>query len=740
MRISSFVMGIMLFSFFAAGLFGQSVNVDPNALELPLAAVDDQFIPYVNPALLGADFNGGLGYAQTIDNADWVKQHWLFINGKGFSYVYENREDVSRHNFAVGTPVSESGLLRNLYMGTRYGWVNSATNEGSWRSGITFRPHNSASLAMVWDNPYKASPSYKAGLALRPLEWFMPQHAYRLELSGDLAYSKVADDDDPGVFNYDINNPVIGISTELLNGLKIGGSYNLDSKNALLNFSLRFGKTNLGSLALKPDGTDPVAVSYVNLGDLNYKPFVGIAPRKWYDMKLKGSIVSYKAPSFEFGPVKLFSSGDRSIESVIKELEKAAKEPGVEGILLVNPSFASSFALQQELVRAFAAFKATGKKVECYYDNMSSGGYIFAASVADNIWLNPMGSVDLRGVSITSPYFGTLLESLGIEVLNFRSHKYKSAGNQFSESSMTEAEREVYDAILETIYQQMLAQIAAGRGNRINGELADVIDNGPYYLAQDALDAGLVDGLIYEDEVAKRLQENYGFKSSSRELKDYLNYNWSTPSSQKIAVIYTSGNIVMGKGTPGKVIAADTTVKLIRKARKNPAYKGIILRVDSGGGSAQASDIILRELELAQIENNKPVVVSMAGVAASGGYYIACKADKIVAEATTLTGSIGVIGIAFNAERMFAAHQQRLEVGELRRLVDDAQEIQSRHAVLRRQTPPPRLVQRGLQGGGGGLGQAEAEGHGLTVAHFYQGRTSGFRLPPHQSFQCIGHS
>lgn len=113
-------------------------------------------------------------------------------------------------------------------------------------------------------------------------------------------------------------------------------------------------------------------------------------------------------------------------------------------------------------------------------------------------------------------------------------------------------------------------------------------------------------------------------------------------------MIYASGNIVMGEDTPGKGIAHKTTVELIREARKNKSYKGIILRVDSGGGSAQASDIILNELALAQSENKKPVVVSMAGAAASGGYYISCKADKIVAEPSTLTGSIGVIGLAFN--------------------------------------------------------------------------------------------
>jgi protease-4 len=307
----------------------------------------------------------------------------------------------------------------------------------------------------------------------------------------------------------------------------------------------------------------------------------------------------------------------------------------------------------QELMRAFADFKATGKHIACYYDNLSNAGYVFAASIADKIWLNPMGILDLKGLALQSPYFGDLLNEMGIEVLNFRSHKYKNAGNIFSESSMTQAEREVYDSILQSYLDEFIAQISKGRAGKIAGSVEAAINQGPYFNAQDALAKGLVDGLAYQDELPELLKEEFGFRRQSKQLANYHDYNWRKAPAKKIAVIYAQGNIVMGKGKPGKTIAAETTVDLIRKARNNPQYKGIILRVDSGGGSAQASDIILRELVKAQTENKKPVVVSMAGAAASGGYYIACKADKIVAEASTLTGSIGVIGLAFNAERMF---------------------------------------------------------------------------------------
>ncbi|MCB5229935.1 MAG: signal peptide peptidase SppA [Candidatus Cloacimonetes bacterium] len=644
---------LILFGVFACTLAAQSAPFNPELLQYPLASVDDQFIPYVNPALLGAQHNSDLGFAQIMDKDGWIKQHILFVNAGGSSYVYENCNNTSFHNLSGGFALGNNGILRNIYLGSRYSWQNSSFGKGWWRSGATVRPHNSASMAFVWDNPQSGPPAYRAGISLRPLQWFLPQHGYRLELSGDMGYRKEIDANDPTLLEYKFGDAVVGVKTQVLDGLMVGATYNLDSENLMLNFGLRFGKTNLSNIITKTKDGDPIFIPHIGLGDYNYKSFLGLNGRKWYEMKLDKSIVSYKAPSYELGPVKIFDGKTRSIEDLVRELERVAEEPGIEGIVLVNPSFGTSFALMEELVRAFDAFKATGKKVECYYDNISNGGYIFASAIADNIMLNPTGILDLRGFSVTSPYLGEMLDSLGVEVINFRSHKYKSAGNMFSESSMTESERETYEALLDTFYDTALAQIAKGRGDRLQDTPETLVENGPYLMAQEAVDAGLVDKLIYQDQLDEHLKENYGFKGRRKDLHNYLSYNWHIPSESKIAVIYASGNIVMGKGTPGKMIAEESTVNLIRKARKDPSYKGIILRVDSGGGSAQASDIILRELELAQIENNKPVVVSMAGAAASGGYYIACKADKIIAEATTITGSIGVIGIMFNAERMF---------------------------------------------------------------------------------------
>ncbi|HHV37330.1 MAG TPA: signal peptide peptidase SppA [Candidatus Cloacimonetes bacterium] len=415
---------------------------------------------------------------------------------------------------------------------------------------------------------------------------------------------------------------------------------------------MAFGKTQTGGLARLSD-EDNHGYLYAHLSSLAYKPLLGMSPKSWYKMPAKATVVSYRAPKYELGPINLFDKNVRTIDSMKKELKRAKNDSTIDGILLVNPSYGTSFALMQELIEAFRDFKESGKHISVYYDNISNGGYIFSASIADKIYLNPTGMLDLRGIAIASPYLRDLLDSVGVEPINLRSHKYKNAGNMFSESEMTEAEREVYESLLDSIYEQVLASIETGRGDRLIKPIAELVDEGPYVIAQEALDAGLVDKLIYQDELKGELKKDFSFSKERKEMANYHNYEWAKPKENLIAVIYASGNIVMGKGKAGQKIAHQTTVDLIRKARKDPKYKGIILRVDSGGGSAQASDIILRELELAKKENNMPIVVSMAGSAASGGYYIAANADKIVADGTTLTGSIGVIGLAFNASELF---------------------------------------------------------------------------------------
>jgi protease-4 len=615
-------------------------------LDWPSASTENLFTPLVNPSLLGTGNSSGFGWAQGVENMKLQKHYWLFANLKNLSYVFESGPDQldeteSHHTLAMGTPLS-----RNMYIGTSLRWQNSEIGQADWRSALTMRPHKSTSLALRLDNVDNHSPAYHAGLSLRPLAFVNPRLEQRLELSADMDYDK-----DDG--SYGVNDLSVGIQTRLLDGLNIGGGYNFDKKTAMLNFSLSLNKTELGTLSQIQSGSKGNLAPYIHLSDNMFRPFLGLKKSQWYDMKLSGTVKTYVEPKFSLGNIRVMDSSTKSIETIIQDVKRAKDDESVKGILFKNPSFSTSYALLQEFSAALEDFKTSGKKISFYYNNISNGSYMFAASVADAIYLNPLGMLDLHGMSVNSPYFAELLDKVGVDVLNFRSHKYKNAGNMFSESEMTEAERESYDTLLESIFSQMVAGVEAGRGEKLAEPFTQLVDEGPYFLATDALDAGLIDKIIYEDELERTLKADFGFKKTRKKVHNYVDYTWHKPRETMIAVIYAQGDIVMGKGEPGKKIAHENTVKLIREARQNPLYKGIILRVDSGGGSAQASDVILRELELAQWENFKPVVVSMAGAAASGGYYISCGANHIVADPATLTGSIGVVGLMFTFPRLY---------------------------------------------------------------------------------------
>jgi len=627
-------------------LWCQAVNdpIDLDRFELPLATTDNLFAPFVNPALLGTGKPGGLGWIHVWNEEKLQKHYWIAANLGEMAYLYEYDNGVNYHRVSNGIEVLPDHIFPNLYAGTSYAWRNNDWKEGSWRSSVVYRPHNSTSLAMRWDNPYQSSPEYRFGVGLRPLA-FVPGIAnWKMELSLDLPYVQNAGE-------YELIKPVVGVKTQLINGLNLGGSYNLESETTMLTFSLSSGRSDIGAVA-HAKKNDNFGIGYIHLTDKQFLPFAGIAPSRWHNMKLNGEVVTYRAPQYQIGPFQIFESGQRSVEDIIAEIERAQNEPGIKGLLFINPGFSASLALRQELITAFKNYKDSGKYIAFYYDNMSNADYVFSAAIADRIYLNPKGTLDLRGLAVNSPYFGEALDALGIEVMNFRSHPYKTAGNMLSEPSMTDAERQIYEQLLSSLYGQMVSLISEGRNIPVT-TVEQLIDNGPYLDPRAALDNGLIDGLIYQDELNDKLKAEFKVTRRSADLGDYLDYEWTRDKNNLIAVIYAQGNIVMGRGIAGQQIAHETTVDIIRRVRNDKRYKGIILRIDSGGGSAQASDIILREIEKARTENKLPVVVSMSSVAGSGGYYIACKADRIVADPATITGSIGVIGITFNAERLF---------------------------------------------------------------------------------------
>ncbi len=338
---------------------------------------------------------------------------------------------------------------------------------------------------------------------------------------------------------------------------------------------------------------------------------------------------------------------------VVRMIRKATEDSAIKGLYIKCNSNNNGFGASEEIRNAIAGFKKTGRFVYAYGDVIPQKAY-YVGSVADKFYCNPKGGVDWRGFAMQLAFLKGTLEKLEIEPQIFYAGKFKSATEPFREEKMTEPNRIQTKEILEDIYQHYLFKI--GESRKIDtATLRSYADNFTLHFAKDALNAKLVDGLKYDDEVRDEIKallklkkdEQINFLSLGKFAKAV---NFKAIGKERIALIYAEGDIVDGKGDEGQ-IGSNTYRTLIRRAREDNTIKAIVLRINSGGGSSLASENMWRELSLAK--KVKPVVVSFGDVAASGGYYLACDADSIFAQPNTITGSIGVFALVPNMQKFF---------------------------------------------------------------------------------------
>lgn len=356
----------------------------------------------------------------------------------------------------------------------------------------------------------------------------------------------------------------------------------------------------------------------------------------------------------------LSSSGRLGLNDILSALEKAKTDDRIKGVLINNENISTSFATLNEVIVALQDFKTSGKFIWAYAEYYSQGAY-FLASVADKIYMMPKGEVDFRGLRSELMFFKGTLDKLGVEpqIIRGSDNEFKSAAETFMYDKMSAENRSQIEAFLGGIWNTYVDLISTSRNISVV-ELNKIADEVRLENAQAAVENGFVDSLIYKDELQAQLRETLGVGVGGKDkipLIGVASYKKSkgdddTSKSElsiknKIAVIYATGEINSGKGDD-ESIGSETLSKAIREAREDEKVKAIVLRVNSPGGSALASEVILREMELAKKE--KPIVVSMGDVAASGGYYIACKANKIYASPTTITGSIGVFALMFRVD------------------------------------------------------------------------------------------
>ena len=341
-----------------------------------------------------------------------------------------------------------------------------------------------------------------------------------------------------------------------------------------------------------------------------------------------------------------------TLRSVVDNLHKAAVDDRVSRVILVPSGGQALWGKIQEVRDAVMAFKRSGKSVVAYLEYGGDQQY-YLATAADRIFLMPTSPLDLMGVASYELFLRGTFDLIGVYPDFLHAGDYKTAGNLFTEETFTQPHREMSESLNADLFDQLVLDIATSR-SRPASEIRALIAEGPF-LPEDALAAGLVDELAYEDEVLARDAEEQQPISGQDYAKVSLR-SVGLNTGPKIAVIHVAGVINTGRSgynsTQGSVVGSDTVIENLREARNDSTVRAIVLRIDSPGGSAIASDVIWREVVLTRADT--PVIASMSDVAASGGYYIAMPAQAIVAQPATLTGSIGVVAGKFVVGEAFS--------------------------------------------------------------------------------------
>lgn len=650
-------------------------TASPDETSYPVATTDDFRAPLVNPA--GVAFGNARGFALAVDYesprvgseevAADPEGFSLYLSGTNGSYVYRRRDRASIHDAAIaGSPAP------NVFLGAGARLPGFDGTQGSYTAGLLLRPLDQLSLGGTaryhtederWD--------YRMGAGVRPFGVLDSRLENRVTVTADLILA-----------DRDLLQPTLGVETELVNGLR--GDARFDLEHGTFSFSLAVALPHVraGNDMRTAESELRRGSAFVHISPIRFRSIDTPRSNTWIEYAPGPTIIEERLLPDHF----LFSWMDPSLAlpELLDQIAHLRDDPAVAGLVFVDHSFLTSHANFKEIAAALDEFRSRGKQIVFYYEQTNTLNYALAASVADAIYLHPHGYLNLVGFASIQLYLAGFLDRLGVEVVAVPSHDYKTGGDTLARSSMSDAEREALESLFDSLYADLLAAIENGRADRLAAPATDLIDHGPYLVAAHALEAGLVDDLIYRDQLAERLERfRPGSHVAVAQFSPMMRTDWSVPRTTRIALIHAAGDIRRGESDPGTSVGAETLVRAIRTAREDDTIKGILLRVDSPGGSTLASDSIAREVSLAAGE--KPVVVSFGGTAASGGFYIAAPAHHIVAQPVTITGSIGVLAVLPNVEGLAERLDINLETirrGEradfgvpLRRLSPDEEEL-----------------------------------------------------------------
>lgn len=371
------------------------------------------------------------------------------------------------------------------------------------------------------------------------------------------------------------------------------------------------------------------------------------------------------AGKYNYKDLNFKDSGNDGVSDILAALEAAKTDDRIKGVSILNDYTTLGLVQMREIRQKLNDFKTSGKFVVAYANEYTQGEY-YLNSIADTVYLNPVGAMSFKGLSSEILYLKGLQDKTGIHMEVIRHGKYKSAVEPFLQDHMSEANREQVSVFIHSMWQTIVSDIAESRKISVD-TLNAIADNLSARTPRLALEAKLVDKVAYEDEYHAGIRKALGVEQSKEYnkisildyTKDFRQTEKTSGVKDQIAVIYAQGQILNGEGNVS-YIGEGSINRALRKARLNDKVKAIVLRVNSPGGSALTSDLIWREIELTK--KVKPVVVSMGDLAASGGYYISCNADRIFADPATITGSIGVYGMYPNFKDLAEEYGVNAEV------------------------------------------------------------------------------
>jgi protease IV len=585
----------------------------------------------VNPAGIGFANLMGIEYIHSFTDSTYKGDDAILLTSQSGFFAIEwlkHGDNIFRRKFTFGLG---DALMPNLYGGFSYSWFAGSDKfykgRKDWKFGLLYHPRPFASLGLVVDrinepkfNGVKSKRLYQPGLAIRPL-------GDKLTISCDARWiesSKLSKLQ--GNFRLAIG-PFKGIS--LVSDYQTEGQWRF-------GISFDFQQTRIGTQGRMLKKQDYSGGNFfIEQSATRFN--AGAGPGKIGDISLNGDITEEPRQKLILGTNK------KSFFDIVSVIRSGADDPRISGLLLKLDDVKLDFATAQELRGALSEYRNNGKKVTVF---MIQGGNLsyYLASVCDQIFMDPTGLLELKGLSATMQFYKGTLDKLGIKAEIVRTGPHKTYGDTFTDTTMSDAAREQINWLLDDLYQQFVDGISKSRNitaERVN----ELIDAGPY-TAQGAFKAGLIDGLKHYDELVDEDQDKMHFSHTDiihfYSIDDY-NPRWSDP--KKLAIVYADGSIMQGKSgfslLQGKTVGSSTLAVALKKIRNDNSIKGVIFRVNSPGGDVFASEEIYHQLEL--FKGKKPVIVSMGGVAASGGYYISCPGDEIMASPGTITGSIGVV-------------------------------------------------------------------------------------------------